>query len=165
MPTCALKWQPVQVQAVGRLIVRPSELQGVAIPRTGAAGYRRVPDGVCGCRTPGRATTLRERCWRLRHKESDRISVMVAGLRALGIEVDFQTVLASVVAVFVAGPSTAAVIAGWRSMPIGAARAAGPVQRLDTANVCRLLSGLCQTGVCGRAWAIKASRVAYRKPA
>jgi 3-phosphoshikimate 1-carboxyvinyltransferase len=79
----------------------------------------------------------------LRHKESDRISVMVAGLRTLGIEVDELPDGARI-----RGGSFSGGTIDSRgdhrvamAFAVGAARAAGPVRILDTANVATSFPG------------------------
>jgi 3-phosphoshikimate 1-carboxyvinyltransferase len=130
-------------EPVGRLIVRPSELQGVAIPAELVPLAIDEFPMVFVAAALAHGETLVSGAGELRHKESDRISVMVAGLRALGIEVDEL-------------PDGARIRGGRfrsgtidsrgdhrvaMSFAIGAARAAGPVQILDTANVATSFPG------------------------
>ncbi|MFZ1624045.1 MAG: 3-phosphoshikimate 1-carboxyvinyltransferase [Gammaproteobacteria bacterium] len=130
-------------EPVGRLIVRPSELQGVAIPPELVPLAIDEFPMVFVAAALAHGETLVSGAGELRHKESDRISVMVAGLRALGIEVDEL-------------PDGARIRGGRfrsgtidsrgdhrvaMSFAIGAARAAGPVQILDTANVATSFPG------------------------
>jgi 3-phosphoshikimate 1-carboxyvinyltransferase len=124
-------------EPVGRLIVRPSELQGVAIPPELVPLAIDEFPMVFVAAALARGESLVSGAAELRHKESDRISVMVAGLRALGIEVDELPDGARI-----RGGSFSSGTIDSRgdhrvamSFAIGAARAAGPVRILDTANV------------------------------
>ena len=75
-------------EPVGRLIVRPSELRGASIPPELVPLAIDEFPMVFVAAALARGETLVSGAAELRHKESDRISVMVAGLRALGVEVE-----------------------------------------------------------------------------
>jgi 3-phosphoshikimate 1-carboxyvinyltransferase len=130
-------------EPVGRLIIRPSELRGASIPPELVPLAIDEFPMVFVAAALARGETLVSGAAELRHKESDRISVMVAGLRALGVEVEEL-------------PDGARIQGGGLSggtidsrgdhrvamaFAIGAARAAGPVRILDTANVATSFPG------------------------
>ncbi len=130
-------------EPVGRLVVRPSELQGVAIPPELVPLAIDEFPMVFVAAALARGETLVSGAAELRHKESDRISVMVAGLRTLGIEVDELPDGARIRGGRFSG-GTIDSHGDHRvamSFAIGAARAAGPVQILDTANVATSFPG------------------------
>ena len=141
-----LRVEPATVtgaEPVGRLIVRPSELQGVAIPPELVPLAIDEFPMVFVAAALARGETLVSGAAELRHKESDRISVMVAGLRALGIEVDELPDGARIRGGRFSGGSIDSHgdhrVA--MSFAIGAARATGPVRILDTANVATSFPG------------------------
>lgn len=130
-------------EPVGRLIVRPCRLQGVAIPPELVPLAIDEFPMVFVAAALAHGETLVSGAAELRHKESDRISVMVAGLRSLGIEVDELPDGARIRG----GRFSSGTIDSQgdhrvaMSFAIGAARAAGPVQILDTANVATSFPG------------------------
>lgn len=124
-------------EPIGRLIVRPSRLRGVEIPPALVPLAIDEFPAIFVAAALASGETLVRGASELRHKETDRIRVMADGLRALGIEVDEL-------------PDGARIRGGqFRSgeidsrgdhrvamaFAVGAARAAGPVRILDTANV------------------------------
>jgi 3-phosphoshikimate 1-carboxyvinyltransferase len=130
-------------EPVGRLIVRPSELRGVRIPPELVPLAIDEFPMVFVAAALARGETIVSGAAELRHKESDRISVMVAGLRALGIEVEelpdgarIQGGTFSGGTIDSCGDHRVAM-----SFAIGAGRAAGPVRILDTANVATSFPG------------------------
>ena len=77
-------------EPVADLVVRSSELRGVALgPADVAAAIDEIPI-LCLAATAARGTTVIRGAGELRHKESDRLGGIAAGLRALGgrIEID-----------------------------------------------------------------------------
>jgi len=124
-------------EPVGRLIVRPSRLQGIHVPP------ELVPLAidefpllfVAGALATGE--TVVRGAAELRHKESDRIGVVATGLRQLGVTVaEFPDGLSieggqlSGGTVHCRGDHRVAM-----AFAIGASRAAAPVTIIDTANV------------------------------
>ncbi len=70
------------------LIVRSSDLRAIDLsPEDVAAAIDEVPV-LCLAATQARGTTTIRGAGELRHKESDRIAGMVAGLRAMGANVE-----------------------------------------------------------------------------
>ena len=130
-------------EPVGRLIVRPAELRGIAIPPELVPLAIDEFPMVFVAAALARGETIVSGAAELRHKESDRISVMVAGLRALGVEVDelpdgarIQGGSFSGGTIDSRGDHRVAM-----AFAVGAARAAGPVRILDTANVATSFPG------------------------
>jgi 3-phosphoshikimate 1-carboxyvinyltransferase len=74
-------------EPVGRLVVRPSALKGVAIPPALVPLAIDEFPAVFVAAALAQGETVISGAAELRHKESDRIAVMAAGLRSLGIEV------------------------------------------------------------------------------
>jgi 3-phosphoshikimate 1-carboxyvinyltransferase len=71
-------------EPVADLVVRSSELRGVALgPAEVAAAIDEIPV-LCLAATAASGTTVIRGAGELRHKESDRIAGIAAGLRALG---------------------------------------------------------------------------------
>lgn len=130
-------------EPAGRLIVEPCQLHGVAIPPALVPlAIDEFPVIFLAAALASGETTV-SGATELRHKESDRIRVMVDGLRSLGIEVDEQ-------------PDGARILGGQlrggtidshgdhrvaMSFAMGASRASGPVTILDTANVATSFPG------------------------
>jgi 3-phosphoshikimate 1-carboxyvinyltransferase len=141
-----LRVEPVTscgAEPAGRLIVRPAELRGVAIPPELVPLAIDEFPMVFVAAALARGETIVSGAAELRHKESDRISVMVAGLRTLGIEVDELPDGARI-----RGGSFSGGTIDSRgdhrvamAFAVGAARAAGPVRILDTANVATSFPG------------------------
>lgn len=146
-------------EPVGRLIIRPSDLQGARIPPELVPLAIDEFPMVFVAAALARGETVVSGAAELRHKESDRISVMVAGLRALGIEVEELPDGARI-----RGGSFSSGTIDSRgdhrvamAFAVGAARAAGPVRILDTANVATSFPGfVSQAAAAGLA--IKAER-------
>ncbi|MBM4220664.1 MAG: 3-phosphoshikimate 1-carboxyvinyltransferase, partial [Gammaproteobacteria bacterium] len=133
-------------EPVGRLIIRPSQLQGVSIPPELVPLAIDEFPMVFVAAALARGETIVSGAAELRHKESDRISVMVNGLRALGIEVEELPDGARIRGGALSG-GTIDSCGDHRvamSFAIGAARAAGPVRILDTANVATSFPGFVQ---------------------
>ena len=130
-------------EPVGRLIVRPSRLRGVRIPPELVPLAIDEFPMVFVAAALAHGETLVSGAAELRVKESDRISVMVAGLRALGIDVEelpdgarIQGGTFSGGTIDSRGDHRVAM-----SFAIGAARATGPVRILDTDNVATSFPG------------------------
>lgn len=130
-------------EPVGRLIIRPAELHGVAIPPELVPLAIDEFPMVFVAAALARGETIVSGAAELRHKESDRISVMVAGLRALGIEVEelpdgarIQGGRFSGGTINSHGDHRVAM-----AFAVGAARATGPLRILDTANVATSFPG------------------------
>lgn len=137
-----------RAEPLGRLVVRPSKLQAAAIPAElvplaidefpavfVAAAFACGETVICGAQE-------------LRHKESDRIAVMAAGLRALGVDVTETADGARI-----RGGAPAAGVVDSRgdhriamAFAAGAVGAAGPVRILDTANVATSFPGFVKLG-------------------
>jgi 3-phosphoshikimate 1-carboxyvinyltransferase len=130
-------------EPVGRLIIRPAQLRGVRIPpKLVPLAIDEFPM-VFVAAALAQGETLVSGAAELRHKESDRISVMVAGLRALGIEVEELPDGARIRGGTFSG-GTIDSCGDHRvamSFAIGAARATGPVRILDTDNVATSFPG------------------------
>lgn len=139
--------QPAAVAAgsepVGRLIVRPAELQGAVIPaRLVPLAIDEFP-ALFVAAALARGDTCISGAAELRHKESDRIAVMVAGLRALGVAVDEKPDGA-----VIRGGTLASGEVDSRgdhrvamAFAAGAVRAAGEIRIRDTANVATSFPG------------------------
>lgn len=130
-------------EPVGRLIVRPSALRGTRIPPELVPLAIDEFPMVFVAAALARGETIVSGAAELRHKESDRISVMVAGLRALGIDVEelpdgarIQGGTFSSGTIDSRGDHRVAM-----AFAIGAAQAAGPVRILDTDNVATSFPG------------------------
>ncbi len=127
----------VSGEPVGRVIVRASPLRGAVIP---AALVPLAIDEfpvifVAAALASGR--TVIAGAEELRHKESDRIARMVAGLTALGIDIDEQPDGAYIQGGTLQG---GAIDSGGdhriaMAFASAGAAAAGPIRILDTANV------------------------------
>jgi prephenate dehydrogenase/3-phosphoshikimate 1-carboxyvinyltransferase len=124
-------------EPVGRLIVRPSALRGVEIPpELVPLAIDEFPVIFLAAALASGETVVRG-AEELRHKETDRIRVMADGLRALGVSVDELADGARIRGGQLHGGT---VDSGGdhrvaMAFAVGAARAAGPVTILDTANV------------------------------
>ncbi len=147
---------------MGRLIVRPSELHGVAIPPELVPLAIDEFPMVFVAAALARGETIVSGAAELRHKESDRISVMVAGLRALGIEVEelpdgarIQGGRFSGGTIDSRGDHRVAM-----AFAVGAARAPGPVRILDTANVATSFPGFRARRLRRLAWLSRRVRMA-----
>jgi 3-phosphoshikimate 1-carboxyvinyltransferase len=124
-------------EPVATLHVEPSRLRGVAIPEhliPLAIDELPLVFALAAC---AEGITVVSGAGELRHKESDRIAVMSAGLRKLGIEVEELADGARIHGgqlrsgvVDSAGDHRVAM-----AFSIAAMRAKGPVEILDTANV------------------------------
>ena len=133
-------------EPIGRLRVRPTALQGAAIP----AGL--VPlaidefPAVFVAAAAASGETVVSGASELRHKESDRIAAMAGGLRQLGIDVD-ETPDGARIRGGTLQPGTINSHGDHRvamAFAVGATRAAGPVSILDTANVATSFPGFVQ---------------------
>ncbi len=124
-------------ESAGRLIVRPSRLRGTTIP---AALVPLAIDEfpvlfIAAALAEG--TTIVQGAEELRHKESDRIRVMVEGLRALGGDVEELADGARIRG----GGLTGGIVHSHgdhrvaMAFAVAGGRATGPVTVLDTANV------------------------------
>ena len=77
-------------EPVADLVVRSSELRGVALgPADVAAAIDEIPI-LCLAATAARGTTVIRGAGELRHKESDRLGGIAAGLRALGGRIEIE---------------------------------------------------------------------------
>jgi len=130
-------------EPVGRLVVRPSRLRGIDVPPELVPLSIDEFPAVFVAAALATGETLVQGAAELRHKETDRIRVMVDGLRALGIEVEELADGARIRGgrfqagtVDSAGDHRVAM-----AFAVGAARAEGPVTILDTANVATSFPG------------------------
>jgi 3-phosphoshikimate 1-carboxyvinyltransferase len=124
-------------EPVGRIRVRPSRLRGGEIPPELVPLAIDEFPMVFVLAALAEGVTVVRGAEELRHKESDRIAVMAAGLRGLGITVDETPDGARIT-----GGSLRGGIIDSRgdhrvamAFAVGALRALGPVRILDTANV------------------------------
>jgi 3-phosphoshikimate 1-carboxyvinyltransferase len=77
-------------EPISDLVVRPSELRAIDIePAEAAAAIDEIP-ALCLAATQARGRTVIRGVGELRHKESDRIAGIVAGLRALGARISAE---------------------------------------------------------------------------
>lgn len=124
-------------EPVGRLVVRPRPLRGIDVPpELVPLAIDEFPVIFVAAALASGETVVRG-AGELRHKETDRIRVMVEGLRALGIDAEEHPDGARIRGgrfrsgtVDSAGDHRIAM-----SFAVGAAQADGPVTILDTANV------------------------------
>lgn len=124
-------------EPIGRLVVRPRPLRGIDVPpELVPLAIDEFPVIFVAAALASGETVVRG-AGELRHKETDRIRVMVEGLRALGIDAEERPDGARIRGgrfrggtVDSAGDHRIAM-----SFAVGAARAEGPVTILDTANV------------------------------
>lgn len=124
-------------ERIGRLIVRPSRLTGVAIPPDLVPLAIDEFPVIFVAAALATGETVISGAEELRHKESDRIRVMAEGLRALGADVEERPDGACIRGGRLQGGT---IDSGGdhrvaMSFAVGGARAAGPVTILDTANV------------------------------
>jgi 3-phosphoshikimate 1-carboxyvinyltransferase len=124
-------------EPVGRLIVRPGRLRGVEIPPELVPLAIDEFPAVFVAAALAEGETIIRGAEELRHKESDRIRVMVDGLRTLGIDVDELPDGARIRGGRLQGGT---IDSGGdhrvaMSFAVGASRAAAPVTILNTANV------------------------------
>ncbi len=124
-------------ERIGRLIVRPSRLTGVAIPPDLVPLAIDEFPVIFVAAALANGETVISGAEELRHKESDRIRVMAEGLRALGADVEERPDGACIRGGRLQGGT---IDSGGdhrvaMSFAVGGARAAGPVTILDTANV------------------------------
>jgi len=133
--------EPADVAAdaepVGRITVRPSRLRGTVIPPSLVPLAIDEFPAVFVAAALAEGETVVSGAEELRHKESDRIAVMAAGLRGLGIGVVEAPDGARIQGGRLRGGEVDSVgdhrIA--MAFAVGASRAEGPVRILDTANV------------------------------
>jgi 3-phosphoshikimate 1-carboxyvinyltransferase len=130
-------------EPMGRLVVRPSRLRGIEVPpELVPLAIDEFPVIFIAAALAAGETVVRG-AEELRHKETDRIRVMADGLCALGIRVEELPDGARIEGGQLRG---GAVDSGGdhrvaMSFAVGAARAAGPVTILDTANVATSFPG------------------------
>lgn len=128
---------PAGAEPMGSLRIRPSRLRGAAIPPELVPLAIDEFPLVFVAAALAEGETLVTGAQELRHKESDRISVMVAGLRSLGISVEELPDGARIRG----GGMTGGTVASHgdhrvaMAFAVAASRASGPVRILDTANV------------------------------
>ena len=124
-------------EPTGRLIVRPSRLRGAVIPpELVPLAIDEFPVLFVAAALATGETLVRG-AEELRHKESDRIRVMIDGLRALGIEVE-ELPDGARIRGGCFRPGTVDSRGDHRvamAFAVGATRASGPVTVLDTLNV------------------------------
>jgi 3-phosphoshikimate 1-carboxyvinyltransferase len=124
-------------EPVGRLIVRPSQLRGIEVPpELVPLAIDEFPLIFVAAALADGETIVRGAA-ELRHKESDRISVVATGLRGLGINVDEYPDGACIRGGRLQGGT---IDSGGdhrvaMAFAVGASRAVAPVTILDTANV------------------------------
>lgn len=131
------------MEPVGRLIVRPARLRGAAIPPALVPLAIDEFPAVFVAAALADGVTEISGAAELRHKESDRIAVMAAGLRAAGIRVEETADGARI-----EGGEFAAGEIDSRgdhrvamAFAAGAVRSRGPLRILDTANVATSFPG------------------------
>jgi 3-phosphoshikimate 1-carboxyvinyltransferase len=130
-------------EPVGQLLVRPAVLRGAAIPPGLVPLAIDEFPAVFVAAAAARGTTVITGAAELRHKESDRIAVMAAGLRALGIRVT-ETPDGASIEGGVLGSGTVDSHGDHRvamAFAAAAVRASGPLRILDTANVATSFPG------------------------
>lgn len=138
--------QPAGAEPMGRLRVRPSRLRGAAIPPELVPLAIDEFPLIFAAAALAEGETLVTGARELRHKESDRISVMIAGLRALGVRVEELADGARIQGGRLAG-GTVESHGDHRvamAFAVAASRATGPVRILDTANVATSYPGFAQ---------------------
>jgi 3-phosphoshikimate 1-carboxyvinyltransferase len=129
--------QTSHAEPVGRLTVRPSTLAGIEVPPELVPLAIDEFPLVFVAAALAQGETLISGAEELRHKESDRISVMLDGLRALGVAVE-ERPDGALIAGGGLGPGQVNSGGDHRvamAFAIGASVAQGPVSILDTANV------------------------------
>jgi 3-phosphoshikimate 1-carboxyvinyltransferase len=130
-------------EPMGRLRIRPTGLQGAVIPPALVPlAIDEFPAVFVAAAAAG-GDTIVTGATELRHKESDRIATMAAGLRALGIEVE-ETPDGARIRGGVIGSGTVESHGDHRvamSFAAASARATGPITILDTANVATSFPG------------------------
>ena len=143
----------VSGEPAGRIIARPSALHGAAIPSELVPLAIDEFPIVFMAAALARGETVVSGAAELRHKESDRIAVMAAGLRSLGIDV-IETADGARINGGALGAGTVDSKGDHRvamAFAAGAVRAQGPVCILDTANVATSFPGFAdlakQTGM------------------
>lgn len=135
-------------EPVGRLIVRPAALRGAAIPpRLVPLAIDEFPV-VFVAAALARGETVISGAEELRHKESDRIAVMVAGLRVLGVDATETADGARIVGGTLGGGEIDSHGDHRVAMAFaaGAVRATGPIRIRDTANVATSFPGFASLG-------------------
>jgi len=134
---------PPGAEPVGRITVRPSQLRGTVIPAALVPLAIDEFPAVFVAAALAEGETVVSGAAELRHKESDRIAVMAAGLRALGIGVSETPDGARIQGGPLAGGEVDSVgdhrIA--MAFAVGASRAHAAVRILDTANVATSFPG------------------------
>lgn len=135
-------------EPVGRIVARPSRLHGVAIPASLVPLAIDEFPVVFVAAALARGETLITGAEELRHKESDRIAVMIEGLRSLGVAVQELPDGARITG---GGLSGGAIDSGGdhrvaMAFAAGAVAASAPVQIRDTANVATSFPGFVRLG-------------------
>ncbi len=130
-------------EPTGRITVRPAKLQGIRVPPELVPLAIDEFPAVFVAAALAQGETRISGAAELRHKESDRIAVMVAGLRALGVHVDelpdgavIQGGALQAGAVDSAGDHRVAM-----AFAAGAVAASGPITIRNTANVATSFPG------------------------
>jgi len=131
------------VEPVARMTVHPSALRGAVIPAALVPlAIDEFPAVFVAAALAAGVTTI-SGAQELRHKESDRIAVMTAGLRALGVDLaetpDGARIRGGTLGSGVVDSGGDHRVA--MAFAAGAVRAAGPVRILDTANVATSFPG------------------------
>ncbi len=130
-------------EPTGRIIVRPSDLQGVVIPPELVPLAIDEFPAVFVAAALARGETIISGAEELRHKESDRIAVMAAGLRSLGVAVE-ETADGARISGGALGFGSVDSRGDHRiamAFAAGGVRAAGSIHILDTANVATSFPG------------------------
>jgi 3-phosphoshikimate 1-carboxyvinyltransferase len=146
-------------EPVGRIIVRPSRLQGADIPPEIVPLAIDEFPLVFVAAALAEGTTVIRGAAELRHKESDRIQVMVAGLRTLGTQIEERPDGA----VIEGGPLFGGAIDSGgdhrvaMAFAVGAIAAEGPIRISDTKNVATSFPGFTESA-CSVGMNIRAER-------
>jgi 3-phosphoshikimate 1-carboxyvinyltransferase len=135
-------------EPVGRLLVRPSRLKGATVPPALVPLAIDEFPAVFVAAALADGETVISGAEELRHKESDRIAVMVAGLRALGINAvetpDGARITGGVMRAGEINSQGDHRVA--MAFAAAAVRATGPVRIRDTANVATSFPGFVALG-------------------
>jgi 3-phosphoshikimate 1-carboxyvinyltransferase len=124
-------------EPVGTIVARPSQLHGAVVPPELVPLAIDEFPAIFVAAALAHGETVISGAEELRHKESDRIGVMAAGLRALGVQVEETPGGARITG----GQFSAGTVDSKgdhrvaMAFAAGAARTTGPLRILDTANV------------------------------
>lgn len=133
----------IDAEPVGRVTVRPAQLQGIRVPpELVPLAIDEFPAVFVAAALAAGETQISGAA-ELRHKESDRIAVMVAGLRALGVHVD-ERPDGAVIQGGALHPGTVDSAGDHRvamAFAAGAVAARGPIRIRNTANVATSFPG------------------------